>query len=88
MKWPYPRVCIGRVSKILFRSLAPEFRHEKDDDGVDLQPSQEHAEDEDPFSKERNVKIVLHRADRAETRAHIENAGGHRRKGRDEVKTQ
>ena len=35
----------------------PEFRHQEDQDGVDLQPAEQHAEGEDPFAQRRHFSV-------------------------------
>jgi hypothetical protein len=40
-------------------STAPEGGDEEDDDGVDLQPPEQHAEGEDPFSGQWQMSVVV-----------------------------
>ena len=64
----------------LVRLLAPELGHKEDEDSVDLQSSQEHAKDEQPFAQHGDVGIVVRRAHQAQAWSDVSDGGGHGRK--------
>lgn len=55
--------------------LAPEFRHEEDNDGVDFQPSQNHAEGQDPLGRIRHPGEIIRGPHPADARTDVADTG-------------
>ena len=65
----------------------PEIGTEEDKDGVELEPSGEHAEGEQPFSRGGQVAIVIDRPDQVQPGPDVAEGGGDAGEGGDNIDT-